>query len=80
MKLTTAGLDNKGCKYENCWDAMSQLVTMKQYKTETNDDFMERYRNQVQVVRLAGAGNFFKCNKAIGDDNPSADDKKAKQP
>ena len=77
LKLTTAGLDNKGCKYENCWDAMSQLITMKQYKYETNDDFMERYRNQVQVVKLAGAGNFFECYEAIGHNNPSDDKKKA---
>ena len=76
LKLTTAGLDNKGCKYKNCWDAMHQLMSMRQFESETNDDFMERYRNQVQVVKLAGAGNFFQCYDAIGNNNPTAEEKK----
>ena len=46
LKLTTVCFDKKGCKYENCWDAMTQLVTMKQYESKTNDNFIERYRNQ----------------------------------
>ena len=49
---------------------------MKQYETKSNDNFIERYRNQVQIVCLAGAGNLFEHYEAIGQDNPTADEKK----
>ena len=54
LKKLTSGLDNKSNKRCNLFDALYAFVTMKQGETESDVNYMKRFRVNLDTLISAG--------------------------
>ena len=66
IKLITAGLDSKSNKYDNVYEVMMTFLTMRQGETESNSDYLERFKSNAETVKLMCGLDFFVSREIIG--------------
>ena len=66
IKLVTSGLDAKSNKYDNIYEAVIAFLTMRQGETESNSDYLERFKSNSETVRLMCGNNFFVSAEVLG--------------
>ena len=76
IKLITAGLDSKTNKYDNIYEVMMTFLTMRQGETESNSDYLKRFKSNAETVKLMCGLDFFVSREVIGKAFFSDDDKK----
>lgn len=54
VKLATAGIDERANQYENMCQVLLTFLTMRQGETESNDDYLERFKSNAETVKLTG--------------------------
>ena len=77
LKTLIAGIDKKGNKQSNLFDALYLFMTMKQGKEESCDSFQRRQVTSFQTLELAGGRNILSNTKiieAVDLDNPTKEE------
>lgn len=59
IKEVSAGIDNTCNKYENLLSALHMFINMHQGQTESNDDYLRRFKSNLESLIMAGGGHFF---------------------
>ena len=77
LRLAIAGVDTKANKLMVVYNALTRLVNMRQGKTEANDNFRRRFKDNVKKLIAADGGNCI-LPKGAGtfadQDNPTNDE------
>ena len=66
IKLITAGLDSKMNKYDNVYEVVMAFLTMRQGETESNSDYLIRFKSNAETVRIMCGADFFVSRDIIG--------------
>ena len=66
LKMAVAGLDEKANKYDIVYTALMIVVTMRQGETESNDDYLTRFKSNWETMMLIGGSHFFVSKEIIG--------------
>ena len=66
LKMAVAGLDEKANKYDTVYTALMIVVTMRQGETESNDDYLTRFKSNWETMMLIGGSHFFVSKEIIG--------------
>ena len=74
LRLTTAGIDNKSNKYDNLRKVLRQFLNMRQYETESNDDYVMRFNANAETLKLTAGLGFFASPIIMGKSNPTDDE------
>ena len=54
FRKASSGVDTKDNIHSQFHDALIMLLTMKQYKDESNDKYLSRFKGKVQALKIAG--------------------------
>ena len=73
LRLTTAGIDNKSNKYDNLRKVLRHFLNMRQYETESNDDYVTRFNANAETLKLTAGLGFFASPIIMGKSNPTDD-------
>ena len=82
LKKLTSGLDSKGNKRCNLFDALLAFITMRQGDTESDTSYMKRFRVNTDTLIAAGGQHIF-CSPelmdAVDKDNPTEKEKQIEE-
>lgn len=74
VKLATAGIDVRANQYENMRQVLLTFLTMRQGETESNDDYLERFKSNAETVKLTGGKSYFGSGTLMKSTSPSAEE------
>ena len=74
LKLGSAGIDTNSNKYDNLIEQVLTVFTMRQRDNESNDEYLNRFKSNLQTLELAGGGDFFYSKKLDVEITPSTTD------
>ena len=66
LKLGSAGIDTNSNKYDNLIEQVLTVFTMRQRDNESNDEYLNRFKSNLQTLELAGGGDVFYSKKLDG--------------
>ena len=82
LQALTSGLDSKGNKRSNLFDALFGLITMKQGETESNSAYMKRFHVNLDTL-ISSGGKHILCSpelvEAIDKNNITAKEKEIEE-
>ena len=61
LRSLTAGVDEQANEYLNLYNGIAKLFSMKQFKIETNDAYLDRFNTTVQALDLSNGSFIFEC-------------------
>ena len=65
IKKVTSGVDVKANPHDTLFESISALINMRQYATESNDHYIERFKSNVHTVELAKGGHIFCSHELV---------------
>ncbi len=74
VKLATAGIDVRANQYENMRQVLLTFLNMRQGETESNDDYLERFKSNAETVKLTGGKSYFGSGTLMNTLTPTDDE------
>ena len=78
VKFIVSGLDTKVNLRVSLHASMLNFLTMRQVESETNDDYLTRFKSSTETLKLAGGEHIFVSKEMLKVDDLSSTSKKEK--